>query len=61
MNAREQAFEPIVGYKCGRCNSTWDTESEARDCCFGWVCGECGCLHEDEAEAEKCCKEDEDD
>lgn len=52
-----------IRYECPLCNSLYDNEDDARECCSidiealeGFECGECGKFYEDKDDAKKCCK-----
>ncbi len=55
MNAKQM-------YQCSICDSTWETQYEAEECCQPevftvWMCGECDTEYDDKDHAEDCCPE----
>lgn len=50
-----------TAYKCTECDTLWETQDEAQDCCppeqiEAYKCGECEELYEDRDDAIDCCK-----
>lgn len=50
-------------YRCDNCDSLYENEDEAYDCCpqsvsVRWVCPVCESAHSSEDEAESCCPSD---
>lgn len=48
-------------WECDTCNSQFEEEEDALNCCPEWTCEKCGQSYDNEEDAENCCTEEEND